>query len=380
MKYRLLDLIQPISENTFLSVHSKLVRTVPFSEKLTTVKCNRYCGFKNCLISDGAVSPEDCNECYTHEIIEGELVSQSGKRYPIRGGIPRIFSGAMRDFLEKNQATFSLEWKMFKFGERNWNQDIEARKALFLKGMGVSKDRLKAKLIVDAGCGSGLLSMTMAESYGMEVIALDLATGIEKAYEHCSSPYVYFIQCSVLEPPVRDCVADFVYCAGVLIALPDTKTGFEVLPRLLKDDGRYFVRAYHPIDKRHHPNDLFKMKVYNWIRVNVTSRLPIRVQYLIYMAWSFLFLIKKGIRNLFQETKDDRTWREKMQDFVDMFSPIYQHRHTEEEVIGWFKELGFGNATIAYQGKWGFAARGDRRSQMESLPRSSVVRSEAVRS
>jgi hypothetical protein len=71
-------------------------------------------------------------------------------------------------------------------------------------------------------------------------------------------------------------------------------------------------------------------------------------------------MIKQKIGNLFRKTKDDRTWREKMQDFVDMFSPIYQHRPTEEEVISWYREMGFANAAIAYQGRWGFAARGDK--------------------
>lgn len=360
MKYRLLDLLQPISEAGHLRVIPKLVKKVSFTDTLNGVKCDRYCAFRNCMVEPGAVSPVDCNECYTNEIIDGELEAQSGKRYPIINGIPRMLSEAMGDFLEKNKATFSLEWKMFQFGERNWGQDIEVRRQLFLKGMGVNKESLKNKLIFDAGCGSGLLSMSMADDFGMEVVALDLGTGIEKAYEYNTNPYVYFVQGSVLESPIQDNVADFVYCAGVLIHLPNTKTGFQVLPSILKDSGRYFIWVYHPIDKQHHPNDLLKMKCYKWIRDNITSPLPIKVQYVIYLAWTVLFVIKQKIFNLFRETKDERTWREKMQDFVDMFSPIYQHRHTEEEVLAWYKELGFMNVGISYQEEYGFGAKGDK--------------------
>jgi ubiquinone/menaquinone biosynthesis C-methylase UbiE/uncharacterized protein YbaR (Trm112 family) len=364
MKYRLLDLLQPISCTGHLHVIPKLVEKVPFADTLHKVKCDRYCAFKNCMIKPGAVSPADCNECYTNEIIDGELVEESGKRYPIISGIPRIFSGEMSDFLEKNKATFSLEWKMFQFGQRNWGQDIEFRRQLFLKGMGVNKESLKNKLIVDAGCGSGLLSMSMADDFGMEVLALDLGTGIEKAYEHNTNPYVYFVQGSVLEPPIQDNVADFLYCAGVLIHLPDTKMGFQVLPRILKEAGRYFIWVYHPIDKQHHPDDLLKMKFYKWIRDNLTSQLPIKAQYMIYLTWTVLFVIKQKIFNIFVVTKDDRTWQEKMQDFIDMFSPIYQHRHTEEEVLAWYEELGFMNVDLSYQEKYGFGARGDKRRQI----------------
>ena len=56
----------------------------------------------------------------------------------------------------------------------------------------------------------------MAESFEMEVVALDLAFGIEQAYSHNVNPYIYFVQGSVLEPPLKDEAVDYLYCAGVL--------------------------------------------------------------------------------------------------------------------------------------------------------------------
>lgn len=101
------------------------------------------------------------------------------------------------------------------------------------------------------------------------------------------------------------------------------------------------------------------MALYNWIRVNITSRLPIRIQYGIYVVMVIPYVIKRTIMNLFSARKDDRTWREKMQGFVDMFSPLYQNRHTEEEAIGWYREAGFTNVAVGYQEEYGFCARGD---------------------
>jgi ubiquinone/menaquinone biosynthesis C-methylase UbiE/uncharacterized protein YbaR (Trm112 family) len=359
MKYRLVDLIQPLTEKSQFRVNASQVKDVSFEAEINEVKCKSFCAYKNAKVSDLALTPGDCAKCFAKEIVEGELVSDEGSSFPITNGIPRILPQELKGFLQKNQDTFSLEWKMFKFGERNWGQDIEFRKAQFLKGMNVTPQELKGKLMFDAGCGSGALAMEMANAYGMEVIALDLARGIEQAYQKNRNPFLYFIQGSVLTPPVKDGLCDFIYCCGVLIALPDTKEGFKALPRCLKPGGRYFVWHYHPIDSKHHPDDLVKMKFYNWIRVTITSRLPIQAQYFIYRIMAVVFVIKRNIFNLFKKQKDNRTWREKMQAFVDMFSPIYQNRHSEEEALAWYKEEGFENATIAYQEKYGFSARGD---------------------
>jgi ubiquinone/menaquinone biosynthesis C-methylase UbiE len=304
--------------------------------------------------------------------MEGTLSCKCGHKWPIVNGIPRFLPARLADDLRKTQATFSFEWKMFRFGERNWGQDIAVRKDLFLRGMDVRRATLKGRLIFDAGCGSGLLSMEMAKSFGMEVVALDLAFGIEQAYEKNRSPYVHFVQGSVLEPPVQDGVFDYLYCAGVLVALPDTREGFKSIIRTLRQGGRGFIWVYHPIDSVHHPDELNKMRLYNWIRRKITSRLPIRLQYILYLSLMPAFLVKQSIEKYLGINRAAQTWREKMQGMFDFFSPLYQNRHEESEVVEWFSAEGFSNVAVAYKEQYGFAVRGDR-------PSSSKVPSEADR-
>lgn len=359
MKYRVLDLLRDIADGTQLTLRNAKAKPVNFDRQLTAVQCQTFCGMKGCSVTPTSVSVEDCMTCYSQEVIEGELVSSSGKSYPIVDGIPRLLSTATVDWIHKNQATFSLEWKMFRFGERNWGQDIAYRKQLFLRGMAVRPEGLRGKLILDAGCGSGLLSMELAESYGMEVLALDLAFGIEQAYSHNKNPFVHYVQASVVEPPVKPNAVDFIYCAGVLVAIPDAKAGFKALRPALKPGGRYFIWMYHPIDAKHHPHDKLKMSLYNWLRVHLLAPLPIRIQYAFYLAAMPFFVLKREVGNLLRAQKNTTTWREKMQDLVDMFSPLYQHRYTEEQILEWYKDLGLENEKIAYQEPYGFAARGD---------------------
>jgi uncharacterized protein YbaR (Trm112 family) len=221
MKYRLLDLLRCTCGGDIFDVNTEKIQVKSHNLKFETVRCEKHCGYKKIDVASNSVTATDCSACYDQEVMEGSLACSCGKQHNIIGGIPRFLPESMADNFKKIQATFSHEWKMFRFGERNWGQDIEYRKKLFLQGMGVEKSDLSGKLILDAGCGSGLLSMEMAKSFGMEVVALDLSFGIEKAYQFNKNPMVHFIQGSVLELPLKKSF-NYVYCAGVLVALPNT--------------------------------------------------------------------------------------------------------------------------------------------------------------
>jgi ubiquinone/menaquinone biosynthesis C-methylase UbiE/uncharacterized protein YbaR (Trm112 family) len=358
MKYRLMDLLQCSCGRTNLAVSGAVERTVPFNDSLRQVKCANSCAFRRRPAS--AVTPADCNECYSREVETATISCVCGKTYPVVRGIPRFLPDDLAADLKKAQETFSYEWKMFRFGERNWGQDIEHRKGLFLDAMGASPEELRGKLILDAGCGSGLLSMEMAKSFGMEVVALDLAFGIENAYKKNTNPYVYYLQGSVLALPFRRQVFDRMYCAGVLVACPDTQAGFKSIVPVLAKDGRCFIWVYHPISKQYYPTEHRKLAVYNWIRTRITSRLPIRAQYYLYLSTLPLFFLKQSIEVMLGKRPSPLTWREKMQALFDFFSPLYQHRHEPAEVSSWFTDQGFTNVVVCNIGSQGFGVRGDR--------------------
>jgi ubiquinone/menaquinone biosynthesis C-methylase UbiE/uncharacterized protein YbaR (Trm112 family) len=358
MKYRLVDLLQCSCGRTNLSVNGAVERSVPFNDSLRQVKCSNTCALRK--RSANAVTPADCDECYTREVDTGTISCVCGKTYPIVRGIPRFLPDNLAADLKKAQETFSYEWKMFRFGERNWGQDIEHRKSLFLDAMGASPEDLRGKLILDAGCGSGLLSMEMAKSFGMEVVALDLAFGIENAYKKNTNPYVYYLQGSVLSLPFRPQAFDRLYCAGVLVACPSTHEGFKSIVPVLAKDGRCFIWVYHPISKQYYPTEHRKLAVYNWIRTRITARMPIRLQYYLYLSTLPLFFVKQSMEIMLGKRPSPLTWREKMQALFDFFSPLYQHRHEPAEVSSWFSELGFNNVAVCNIGSQGFGVRGDR--------------------
>jgi SAM-dependent methyltransferase len=206
--------------------------------------------------------------------------------------------------------------------------------------------------------------MEMARSFGMEVAALDLAFGIEQAYKVNDSPFVHFMQGSVLDLPFRRAF-DCVYCAGVLVAVPDPRAGFRSIIQTLRRNGRCFIWMYHPIDRKYHPGDYHKLVLYDFLRTRLTSRLPIRIQRLLYLSVLPPFLLKQELDLLLGRKESRLTWREKVQDLVDFFSPVYQHRYSPEEIVEWFHEEGFDNVEVAYTEEYGFGVRGDLVSPKE---------------
>jgi 2-polyprenyl-3-methyl-5-hydroxy-6-metoxy-1,4-benzoquinol methylase/uncharacterized protein YbaR (Trm112 family) len=358
MKYRLIDLLQCSCGRANLSVNGAVEKDVPFKDSLREVKCSNICALRKRSASD--VSPTDCNECHTREVETGTITCVCGKTYPIVRGIPRFLPDSLTADLKSAQDTFSYEWKMFRFGERNWGQDIEHRKGLFLDAVGASPEKLRGKLILDAGCGSGLLSMEMAETFGMEVVALDLASGLESAYAKNTNPYVYFLQGSVLDLPFRQQTFEHVYCAGVLVHCPNVREGFKSIVPAVRKNCRCFIWVYHPISKQYHPTEYRKIAVYNWIRTKITARLPIQVQHYLYLSVLPVFFVKQFFDVARGKRRSPLTWREKMQDLIDFFSPLYQHRHEPGEVTSWFSEEGFTNVVVCNVGPHGFGVRGDR--------------------
>jgi ubiquinone/menaquinone biosynthesis C-methylase UbiE/uncharacterized protein YbaR (Trm112 family) len=300
------------------------------------------------------------------ELSEGALTCACGTGYPVRRGIPRLLPPALSAELASAQKTFSLEWENFRSGERNWGQDMDYRRDLFIRSMGLDPAspngggpaELRGKRILDAGCGSGELSIEMARGLGMDVVAMDLAFGVERAQQRKGDAGVSFLQASVLDPPLQR-VFDYVYCAGVLVAVPDARAGFRAITRTLKPGGRCLIWMYHPIDQRHHPDDYRKLKVYDLIRRRITSRLPIGVQRGIYSTLVPPYLAKQALSARLGQNPERLTWHEKMQQLVDFFSPLYQHRYTVEQISEWFSEEGFENITPVDRGAYGFAVRGD---------------------
>ena len=266
------------------------------------------------------------------------------------------FSENTRDYDMRTKANFSNEWDNHDIGGKTWTMELNDRvKWYFLQPIKIPKEELKGKIMLDAGCGNGSQSVAYTE-FGLEVVALDLSTGLEKGYafnrryEKGKPENVHFVQADLQNPPLTEDTFDIIHSAGVLHHTPNTEKTFRALRPLLKDGGVFYIWLYK--------YEKFVTPILNTMRA-ATTRIPAPIFAKIAGAMSFPFIgfcwmiNKMGIR---QYEKLDR--REAMIAVHDIFGAPYAHYHSPEEVKGWFDSVGITESWKSNDNRRGFGICG----------------------
>lgn len=329
----------------------------------------------------GASADRPCQVCWGEEIALGIIGCDKGCKYPIVAGVPRMEPSALarcasefaahgaalsaggRAALEATKSdvlfrttrtSFSLEWDLWKPGDKTWIWDLEERKRIFAEDVQLARmDRSQHKVVLDAGCGNGQLSAGIG-SLGFEVVGLDLSSGVERAQALKGdvlgdrAPFVHYVQGNLANPPFAPRTFDIVYSAGVLHHTPNTEETFRKVLSLTKQNGRGYVWLYSSKRKP------IKRLVTRALRV-VTVRLPPDTLRTLCVATApavngaTSILTKLGIRHT-----APRSAREMAVSMYDEFSPPYQHHHREAEVQRWYESMGFREVSLSSVDRNGF--------------------------
>jgi|SRR5271157_1273141 len=396
MKYRMLDLLCCPQCSATLSIFPFEETEVEASVKgigIHSPRCRYYCGVRRTFLASRNSSEDrpDCASCYGREVLEGILVCECGSLFPIIDKVPRFLEGKLASFpkfLEKNRKqvekvldarrtagargtysigeaftsihdSFSQEWDLFEYErDKTWGWDISTRKKIFLDEMGLGQPSLSGKLLLDAGCGNGILTSTLSE-FGMEVIGLDVSESVVRAeqqkdkYANATSSLVHFVQGNLFTPPLRTGAFDLIYSSGVLHHCPNTRDTFFKLVPLVKNGGRVYIWVY---GKR---GPL--VRAFFWHGRLLRRFVSLKSLYHYCRALSPLYKSASDVLSalkLYSFRK--RTTREISLDLFDAFSPQYNHAHDLDEVTTWFAEHRFTNITKAGVSKHGLGVRGDR--------------------
>lgn len=295
-----------------------------------------------CPICRSALRIESSEESHG-EIQRGALsCSAQCGRFPIESGVPRLLAElavrGVQDEQEIQHATgrsFGAQWDMYEYGGTTWGISVEERLQVVLHELGWQKSDLEGKVIIDAGCGNGALSHTLAER-GATVLAIDLSDSVFRAAAHCSSPRLHFIQGNLFFPPVGHGIADAIYSCGVFHHTPDTRRCFDSLVPALKpdQDARYFIWLYA---KR---SALFNVSVEPLMKL--TRRMP--SWFLVPMCSTISPPVELASRVLTQcgvVEYSSRTFRDRAIQLHDLFSPRFVHYHSFQEAKRWAEDSGF---------------------------------------
>jgi uncharacterized protein YbaR (Trm112 family) len=110
------------------------------------------------------------------ELEHGTLTCEGGHQFPVIDGVPRLLRDAIvaNDDARSIQESFSREWEHFDYErDRAWGQTPDQRRELFLEQLDISPEDVRGRIVLDAGCGVGVLSVAIA-SLGCEVVAGDI--------------------------------------------------------------------------------------------------------------------------------------------------------------------------------------------------------------
>jgi SAM-dependent methyltransferase/uncharacterized protein YbaR (Trm112 family) len=302
------------------------------------------------------------------ETVDGILNCSCGTWFPIISGIPRIVPDILRDhpsFAEKyreklpqgaisdreledfkklkdrTSKSFGFQWTMYK------TIHVEEETPIFFDKTGFSREGLKGKLCLDAGCGYGRYSY-IAAKFGAEVIAVDLSRAVESAYVNTRGVgKVHVLQGDLFNLPFKAGTFDYVYSIGVLHHTPDPRAAFLKIAPLTKKGGIMAAWVY----KVRSPLSMFLNGLFRVF----TTRMP---HWLLWkLSWVGVPLggLTRSINNEWLRMQVGRVLffvskrpypEERWADTFDWWSPHFEHFHTEEEVKGWFEAGGFSDIRL----------------------------------
>ena len=290
------------------------------------------------------------------EMVNCSVACSGGHVFPVVRGVPRLLPSQQVSTAEAARSiheSFSREWRHFDYeADRTWGQTVDERRADFLRHIDRPAEFLADKVVVDAGCGNGALSVAIS-TLGCDVLATDISDSVEAAYQHFNgaSDRTYFIQSDLMRPALKPNTFDVVYCAGVLHHTPNTRATFESLLPALAPRGTIFVWLYW----REHG---LRARLSELVR-RVLSPMPAPVKH----ATVWLLLPQSLIRNRIRAARghtEKLNAREVLVRMLDSYTPRYRWNHTPDEVRGWYDEHGFTDIKVTEKGPHGFGVAARR--------------------
>jgi SAM-dependent methyltransferase len=320
------------------------------------------------------------------EVSGGLLHCAGGHWFPVAGGIPRMLPDSLKEHWpslkphmaeplpqslreavgsskdagaeldRRTRANFSEEWNNHDLGGKTWGMELDDRvNWFFLEPIRIPAGELRGKVMLDAGCGNGSQSVAYTR-FGVEVIAMDLSTGLERGYAFRrlyaggDASKVHFVQADLQRPPLAPHSVDLIHSAGVLHHTPNTLKTFRALFPLLKPGGTFYVWLY-----KYEP---VVTPIVNSIRA-ITTHIPAPSFAVVAKLMSPAFqAFCAGVNALGVRSYPRLDRREAALALMDIFGAPYAHYHSFDEVKGWYDAMGFAEVWACNDGRRGFGVCG----------------------
>jgi SAM-dependent methyltransferase/uncharacterized protein YbaR (Trm112 family) len=338
------------------------VDLIPFEESVATVDEESIVNAKASAIFDDE---------FTRYVKAGVIVCQGCRTsYPILDGLPifvcyqtqahRMFASQYSERLrsvaskyafpsEKPQRgeefvmeSFSHEWLAYDYDGVIWGMSYTDHERRLLAELGTKPARGPQALFLELGCGLGISTHLAHKNYGADAIGVDLSTAVRRAAnEYSNNPFLHFAQASVFRLPFAHGFADTIYSHGVLHHTFSTREAFQKLASHCKQGGETYIWVYGIESKGGSPLRRLAYVGEEILRP-VLSRHSAS-----WLGRAFLGLTALGymLVNRWHRVRNAEVqpynFRRAVHAARDRFTPLFAHRHSVEEVSGWFGAVGF---------------------------------------
>lgn len=253
---------------------------------------------------------------------EGDRLVGENEAFPIVAGIPRFVE-------DRHLASFGLQWNRYEVAH------ADEDRATWQAKTGVQLDELPGLRVLDAGCGGGRYARVVAEAGG-DVVGVDHTAAVEKAAALSGHlPNVDFVQCDLKRLPFEPGSFDLVFSIGVMHHDADTRAVFDAVAPMVRPGGRLAVWLYRR-------NQWWQEWLNDRLRARTTRMSPRELE-----PWCRFGALLGGLPvvrwtlNKVVNFSAHPCRENRVCDTFDWYAPRYQHHHTEDELLGWFREAGF---------------------------------------
>lgn len=263
--------------------------------------------------------------------------------FEIRGFIPR--------FVPKDDyaGSFGFQWNRFRKTQLDSRSGQPISRRRFYASTGWSREELRGRLLLDAGCGAGRFAEVALED-GAIVVAMDYSSAVEACRDNLSRfSEIDVVQADIFRLPFQRSRFDGVYSLGVLQHTPDPQRAFHSLSAPLRPGGQLAVDVYpkllrnllwskywlRPVTKRMDNRKLFALIERSIRRLLMASnaltgipKVGPKLKYLIPVA------NYRGVYPL----DEDQLLEWSVLDTFDMLAPAHDHPQSEAALRRWFRD------------------------------------------
>ncbi len=244
---------------------------------------------------------------------------------------------------------FGLEWtkhsklQLDKFSGTTLSRDR------FYRESGWTKEELKGKKVLEAGCGAGRFTQIVLDA-GAMVYAFDSSDSIYANQKNNKHKNLHIFKLDICDLPFEENSFDYIFCFGVLQHTSNPKKSFENLVKYLKPNGKiaidiypffwktFFLPRYYirPFTRRKDPEKLYNFVKNYWVPFWLPLSECIRKIPLIGPKLRNIVPVE-NIRGIFPDY-DNKTCNEwAVLNTFDWFSPRYDKPQKLNTVKRWFE-------------------------------------------